>query len=214
MTDPSTTRAADPAERHPGVGAIVLYAGLCAVLIGGDLALKWWSFEHLAGRPIEVGQVVAGEQPLPDATRPLIPNVLALRLMVNRGAVFGLGQGQTWLLLTITFVAIGVIAWMFRRTTCGQWLMHAVLTLILAGAVGNLVDRIMFSAVRDMLWMLPGVRLPLGWHWPSWLGGSDEIYPWVFNLADVYLVVGIGTYLVRSVFTPERRPVEAPADAD
>ncbi|MCH8259484.1 MAG: signal peptidase II, partial [Planctomycetes bacterium] len=66
--------------------------------------------------------------------------------------------------------------------------------LILAGAIGNLYDRVMFGMVRDMLWLFPGVKLPFGLTWPG--GGSDELYPWVFNIADASLLVGLGILML------------------
>jgi signal peptidase II len=62
------------------------------------------------------------------------------------------------------------------------------LALLLAGAVGNLYDRITFGVVRDMLWLFPGVKLPFGWTWP---GGNDELYPWIFNVADAAMCVAL-----------------------
>ena len=41
--------------------------------------------------------------------------------------------------------------------------------------------------------MLPRWDLPWGMHWP---GGSSEVFPWVFNVADVMLLVGMGLLLV------------------
>ena len=71
--------------------------------------------------------------------------------------------------------------------------MHIALALILSGALGNLYDRVMFGLVRDMLWLFPGVNLPFGLHWPQ---GSDQLYPWVFNIADMALLFGLGIILI------------------
>jgi signal peptidase II len=79
-----------------------------------------------------------------------------------------------------------------RRLTIGS-LQHAALGLVLAGALGNLYDRVVYGAVRDMLHMLPGVRLPMGLRWPN---GHDEVWPWIFNIADVSLLLGVGVLLL------------------
>ena len=76
------------------------------------------------------------------------------------------------------------------------------LALILGGALGNLYDRVMFNAVRDMFWLLPGVKLPFGLRWP---GGMDDAYPWLFNLADVALLAGVGMMVVILWFEDTRR---------
>ncbi|NJS15352.1 MAG: hypothetical protein HC788_13065, partial [Sphingopyxis sp.] len=72
-------------------------------------------------------------------------------------------------------------------------MMVFVLGLVLAGALGNLYDRVVYGAVRDMLHMFPGVELPFGWTWPN---GLRDVWPWVFNGADVSLLVGVGVLLM------------------
>ncbi len=199
MTTETTNRPADPVTRHPGV--VIIFLVICLLLISGDLLLKWWAFAHMTDQRVDVAAVVAGEALLPHTAHIVVPNVLGMKLMLNRGAVFGIGQGQIWLFLSITVIALGVISFMFARSDRRDRILHIVLTLILAGAVGNMVDRITFTAVRDMLWLFPGVKLPFGWQWPGSVGGSDELYPWVFNLADVYLVFGIGVLAVRTLLS-------------
>jgi lipoprotein signal peptidase len=56
-----------------------------------------------------------------------------------------------------------------------------------------------------MLWLFPDVKLPFGLAWP---GGSRELYPWIFNLADVWLLAGIVLVAIRSlrVDTPDPKP--------
>ena len=50
--------------------------------------------------------------------------------------------------------------------------------------------------------MLPGYKLPFGWSWP---GGSREIFPWVFNTADVMLLLGIGSLMLHIIRAEKRR---------
>ena len=49
----------------------------------------------------------------------------------------------------------------------------------------------MYDAVRDLFLLFPGVNLPFGWSWP---GGARGLYPWIFNAADVYLVLALGAF--------------------
>ena len=81
--------------------------------------------------------------------------------------------------------------------------------MILAGGMGNLYDRIAFSVVRDFLHMFPGGKLPFDWHWP---GGSTELFPWVFNVADLLLLVGM-TLLLLHINKRERLQKQAQATA-
>lgn len=171
--------------------------------------MKWWAFAVFPDSPVPVAEVMAGEAELPRAGRVVVPNVLAIHLVLNRGAVFGLGQGYTWLFVVVTIVALGSIAWAYARSRAEHWLFHLTLTLVLAGALGNLFDRIVYGAVRDMLWLFPGVNLPFGW---SWGEGQRGLYPWVFNLADVYLTFGIALLILRA-FTV-RHPDATDADAE
>jgi signal peptidase II len=79
---------------------------------------------------------------------------------------------------------------------------HVAIGLILAGGIGNLYDRIIYGAVRDFLHMLPGWSLPNGWRWPGTATG--DVFPWVFNVADVMLLCGMGIFIVTS-FMEDRR---------
>jgi lipoprotein signal peptidase len=80
--------------------------------------------------------------------------------------------------------------------------------MILAGALGNLHDRIHFNAVRDLLWLFPGLTLPFGLHWP---GGQSGLYPWIFNIADVALLVGVALLLIIIWRGPKGAPVDQTA---
>jgi len=188
--------ALDPVSRHPRL--IVAFLVIVLLLLTGDLLLKWWAFDSFAG-PVDIPAVLADEATLPAKQTTAVPGVLAIKLVLNRGAVFGLGQGYVWLFLLITVVAVGFVSYVLLTSPANHRVMHLCLALILAGALGNMVDRVAFSAVRDMLYLFPGVELPFGWRWGN---GSREVYPWIFNLADVYLTCGIIIMLIRS-FLPQ-----------
>lgn len=196
---PAAARDVTPLVRDRR-GLIVAFVVVALFLLGGDLLLKWWSFERFAG-PVDIPAAVAGSATLPARQMTVVPGVLAIKLVLNRGAVFGLGQGYTWLFLVITVVAVGFVGYVLLTSPADQRGLHLCLALILAGALGNMVDRVQFAAVRDMLYLFPGVELPFGWRWR---GGQTEVYPWIFNLADVYLTVGILVLVVRSFLVPNK----------
>lgn len=106
----------------------------------------------------------------------LIPGLLDLTLVYNRGAAFsflaGAGGWQRWLFTAIGLVAAGFIVHLLRRAGT-QRLFPAALMLILGGALGNVIDRIVRGQVVDFI--------DLYWqqhHWPA------------FNIADSAITVG------------------------
>jgi signal peptidase II len=129
----------------------------------------------------------------------VIPGWLHFQVTVNEGAVFGLGQGQRWLFLVISLAAIAFLTYLFA-TSGKQRFYQFVLGLLLAGVLGNMYDRFRFGYVRDMIYGLPG------WHWP---GSAREVFPWIFNVADVLLCVGVGLIFLYSLF--HRAPTGAQA---
>lgn len=204
----------DPTDRPPLAGrnrrAIKWFLIALVVLLAGDLLTKQWAFHSLADRPIEIERVLDGAQRLPPDAVIVVPHVLALKLMLNTGAVFGLGEGLRWIFVAVSVVAVLVISYFFYVSRPEQRVAQLGLAMILAGALGNLYDRVRFGAVRDLLWLFPGVELPAGLSWPS---GSRQLYPWIFNLADTYLLIGILLVLLCSMLQrPESEQEENARD--
>lgn len=169
--------------------AIALFASIVVAVIVGDLALKYLAFRHVAGVPVVVDEQDPNlvVDPTDLLRRPVyhdpitvVPGVLALRLTTNTGAVFGIGKGGKWFFVGVSAVAVGVMLWFFLRSPASAWVMHAALALTLAGALGNLYDRLRYNAVRDMLHLFP----------------TTNLWPWIFNLADAALVVGVSLLVV------------------
>ncbi len=205
--------------------ALAFFAAVFLVVLAADLALKYAAFEYVADRPVTLvrshaevdahyqehgferyvirydddGGVLATQPPIP-----VLPKLLQLRLTTNTGAVFGLGAGKRWVFIAVSIVATLVIGFLFLQSPPSAWGQHVALALILAGALGNLYDRVIYGAVRDMLHMLPGVHLPFGLSWPGRgeLSGPTEVWPWVFNLADVALLMGVAGVLWYAWRTP------------
>ena len=81
---------------------------------------------------------------------PLIKNFLNLTLVHNRGAAFGFFQNQLLLFVFISFFAIGFILYNLKNKT-NSIILKLSLSLILGGAMGNLIDRLRFGFVIDFL---------------------------------------------------------------
>ncbi len=142
----------------------------------------------LATPPARINDLVPKHQP-----RVVVPHVLELQLVLNPGAVFGVGPGRRWFFIVFTAGAVLFAVWVFGAwTDARDRAAHLAIGMIVAGGVGNLYDRLRFGCVRDFLHPLPGVHLPFGLRWPN---GSREVWPWVSNVADALLLVGIALLL-------------------
>ncbi len=135
----------------------------------------------------------------------------SLSTVFNEGALFGIGQGFSWLFAGLSIVAaLGIVYWLFVRGEARNWWLTIALGLILSGALGNLYDRLHLHC-----WTKPGgepqygVRDFLDCKIP-WIGFDRPFRPrlvrkkdWpVFNLADVYLVTGAILLTMYSFVTP------------
>ena len=107
----------------------------------------------------------------------------------NTGAAFSILPGATWLFVPVTLVAVGMVVY-FHRTLRGRpaWV-HLILGAILAGALGNLTDRLRLGYVVDF------VSLGLG----------EARFP-TFNVADSAVVLGIGALVMYLTFFEQPRP--------
>lgn len=184
--------------------SLIVFFTIAVLVLTVDLVVKGMAFAHVAGQRVQVTPENKDDPNLipPHEAIPLVPKILSLKLTTNQGAVFGLGAGGRVFFIGITLIAIVVIVTIFWHSDRRQRVVHTALAMILAGAIGNLYDRIVHGAVRDMLYLFPGVRLPFGLTWP---GGSAELYPWIFNVADAGLVVGVLLMLWTLLRTPPQR---------
>jgi signal peptidase II len=148
---------------HPRKALLAL-AVLVGGLVGCDHATKRLATTQLAGR--EAVTIVDG--------------ALSLRYVENRDSAFGLLRRlapatRRPLLVGASLLATGLIVALWWQRRRAGWLAHLAFALVLAGGVGNLVDRAFKGYVVDFVHVQ---------HWP------------VFNAADAYLVVGIGLLLL------------------
>jgi len=187
--------------------AIVLFVSVAAAGLAGDLLSKHYAFARGLGEaelPDRVERIIAQHDPPPPPEKvlemlqihwPLIPGV-QITLSTNPGAVFGLAVPR-WLMATATVAITVLVAYFFGTSPRRAWSMHVALACILAGALGNFYDRI-FGQVQ-----LPHLP-PIRGHVRDFIDCSALYYPWVFNIADMLLVVGVMLLLVHWLIAARR----------
>jgi signal peptidase II len=193
-----------PTENFKSSSAMARFVLTCVLGVALDLFTKWYAFAHLAPHSAGV------QDDRPRVVR-FIPDWVHFEITTNRGAVFGLGQGQKALFLAVSVVAIVALAYLFA-TSKRQRFYQFILGMLLAGVLGNAYDRIMFGHVRDMIHALPGWKWPGMWQVPllNYPGKGREVFPFIFNVADILLCVGVGLMIGYSLFVaPEKEQGKA-----
>jgi signal peptidase II len=205
------TADAPAARAHPSTWrsrrAWVVLILVTILGLAADLVSKKLAFEHVADAPVTINrdEVIrthnpAGQIPY-HAPVVVVPRLLEFTLVANRGAVFGMGAGRLTLFIVFTVVALAFGLLLFATwTRPHEWGAHAALGLLLAGGLGNLYDRTVYACVRDFIHPLPHLELPFGWSYP-W--GGTEVWPYVSNVADLFLIIGIGVLVVRALRHPK-----------
>ncbi|MBW8367614.1 MAG: signal peptidase II [Arenimonas sp.] len=161
--------------RSPPRPNALAWLWLSLLLIVADQASKWLAITNLEYlRPV-----------------PVIDGFWNWTLVHNYGAAFSFlsdaGGWQKWFFSGLAVVISAVMALWLRLTPRADWRNALPLALVIAGAIGNLVDRLRFGYVVDFVdWYLGFTDLP---HWPT------------FNVADSCIVVG-AVLLVLFSFKP------------
>ena len=137
----------------------MLYA-LCAALSLALLGLDQW-VKHYVTVNIPLGE-----------SQEFLPGLVELRTVHNYGAAWSSFSGMRWLLVAVTAVIVLAVAAVLLRRIVRHPLGVAAGFLILAGGVGNIIDRVRLGYVVDMFHLE---------FWPS--------YP-TFNVADICVVCG------------------------
>lgn len=113
---------------------------------------------------------------------PVLPHIFHLTHIENTGAAFGILAGQRVLFLILTAVIVCVMCWLYRQLARKKSLMAVCLGLVVGGAVGNLIDRLLRGSVTDFF--------------------DFQIWP-VFNVADICVCVGLALMCALLIFRKE-----------
>ena len=139
--------------------------GIVAVIVLLLIALDQWVKAYV------IQQIPLGE------VRSWIPNLVSLTYLQNRGAAFSMLQDQQWFFAIITLVVMaGALWYLHKHMEYSLWMVFG-LTLIIAGGLGNFIDRMSQGFVVDMFHL-------------------DFINFAIFNVADSYLTVGVIVLLI------------------
>ncbi len=163
-------------DREASLRPVLVLAGTAVLLYAADQITK----------ALVVANVEFGDR------HDVIGDLAQLWHVRNDGAAFSILPGATWLFVPVTFVAIGMVVY-FHRMLLGRgpW-MQVVLGAILAGALGNLTDRVRLGYVIDFVS----------------LGFGDTRFP-TFNVADSAVVLGIGALVAYLTFVEQPRTAES-----
>ena len=132
-----------------------------------------------------------------------IEGFCGIETSVNHGALFGMGQGWTWLFVSLSLVAaVGIVVWLFAYKAAQDWVLVIALAMIWGGILGNLYDRLgLWDAPPEFKY---GVR--------DWILFRFRQYTWPnFNIADALLVCGAIWLVWHSSGVPEEPPTAAVA---
>ena len=110
----------------------------------------------------------------------LIEGFLNIDYCENEDGMMGifknLPNSRLIFVIATVVILVGIFIYLFASKNRGKWL-NAALALIISGALGNFIDRIFLGYVRDMIHVIINI-------------GGKEFFPYIFNVADMALVVG------------------------
>jgi signal peptidase II len=142
----------------------VFYYIIAFIVILVDQLTKW-----LIVKNMELGESIQ-----------VIENFLYITSHRNRGAAWGILQGQMWFFYIITTIVIIALVYYIQKEAKGKVLLGVSLAFMLGGAIGNFIDRIYRKEVVDFL--------------NTYIFTYD--FP-IFNIADSALVIGVGMLMLQ-----------------
>ncbi len=121
----------------------------------------------------------------------LLEGIMDLTFVENRGVAFGMFSGQRWFILLLTgVIAVGLIWFYVTMPKKKEYFpLRVSLVLVLSGAVGNIIDRLFRGYVVDFFEFT-------FFEWP------------VFNVADIYVVVGVILLALMIIFVVKDEDLE------
>lgn len=126
-------------------------------------------------------------QYMPNAQTTLIPGVMNLHYVENTGAAFSMMEGMRWLFIPITIAIVAVLCvYLLKNRKNESVFTRVALACVIGGAIGNLIDRILYGFVVDMLE-------------PTFINFA------VFNVADIFVTCGTIALVIIILFFQKNR---------
>lgn len=144
---------------------MISYLIVAALLVVCDQLVKYWVVSNLS-----LGEAMN-----------VIPNVFSLTYYQNSGAAWSILQGQMWFFAIVTFVAVPLCIWLLWKNRRGSKFYSLALGLVIAGALGNFIDRMRLGYVVDMF-------------------QTDFMNFPIFNVADMCLTIGVAMVFIYALF--------------
>jgi signal peptidase II len=127
---------------------------------------------------------------------PVIGDFFLITSSRNRGAAFGILQDQLWFFIVVTLIVVGGIVWYLRKVSKeGRKLLPTALALVLGGALGNFIDRLLMGEVVDFLQFNFG----------------SYTFP-IFNIADSCIVIGVGLIILDTLLEGRREKIQTTSE--
>jgi signal peptidase II len=125
----------------------------------------------------------------------LLPPILNFTWVENRGVSFGLfGDGSArWMLSLFSIIVSGILGWWALRAD--RRLLITAIGLVMGGAIGNVIDRIRFGFVVDFIDF-----------------SGTGVFPWVFNVADSAITIGVILLILDSLLSERAAKVGLAAE--
>lgn len=142
----------------------VICLAISAVLIAADQVIKYFVLLNL--KPI--------------GTFPVIPGLFELSYVENRGSAFGMMANHSWIIIGIVVLGCAFVGFLLFRYQHHTFFSRAAATLIIAGGIGNLIDRFLYGYVVDYLHVL--------------------FFDYVFNFADCCITVGAVLFVIHVLY--------------
>lgn len=157
---------------------------LLAVIVIADQLTKLWVLANL-----EPGEIY-----------PVFGSFFQLRLIYNIGGAMGTALGSGTFYLISSLIILIAVFYLIITNKDNLWTKYS-LTLIAAGAIGNIIDRLRIGMVVDFLDVdIPDIDF-LGFRLERW---------WTFNIADSAISIGMIILMLFIIFRPQKKPETAP----